>query len=322
MEQEARQKGNFEALARRYSEDPETRTRAGSIGGVAAIHLSGWPNVLDAVATLRPGDISRVVSSEYGYHVFTRRGPVPEATVTGAHIVIAHADAPWIGMAARGKIPQRSRDDAFAIAARLYQRARENSAEFPHLVAEHSEHQDAARAGDFGTWSTREPTGYPREIETLAQLAVGEVAEPIDSIFGVQVIVRTPNRARERFATTQIHLGFDSAAAMHAPMSKALAFSRAQTLIDALKQDPARFGNFQETSCCIDILEVIQGREQPSLEAALAQMLPGEIADQPVESAVEYTIPKRLELSALPKAPPIRFELLDATSAATQSRLQ
>jgi PPIC-type peptidyl-prolyl cis-trans isomerase-like protein len=316
----ARQQGNFDELARRYSEDPERRSRGGSLGGVVALHLAAWPSVLDAVATLRPGDISNVVSTEYGYHVLARRPPAPEATVSGAHIVIAHAGAPWIQVAGRHEIPERSRDEAFAIAAQLYDLARGNAAAFPQLVASHSDHRDAARGGDMGSWSTREPSGYPREIETLAQLEVGEVAEPIDSLFGVQVIVRTPNRVRERYAATQIYLRFDANAAAPDAMSKGAVLSQARGLIDILKRDPTRFRSFQEESCCTDVLEIIEGRHAPDLVSTLASLASGQIADTPVEDATRYTIPKRLELSALPRARPIRFDLPDAAEAPLPAR--
>jgi hypothetical protein len=201
------------------------------------------------------------------------------------------------------------------IAARLYDLARVNPTELPRLIASHSDHRDAAIGGDMGSWSTREPTGYPREIETLAQLDVGEVAEPIDSLFGVQVIVRTPNRVRNKYAATQIYLGFD--ATMPAPhvTSKAAALSRASTFAETLQKDPSRFGELQKEWCCTDILELIEGREPPALVSALENLSPGQIADTPVEDATRYIIPMRLDLSALPPLREVRFDLPGAADA-------
>jgi hypothetical protein len=302
----AREQANFETLAREFSEEPESRERGGSLGGVMAQHLSAWPQVLDAVATLNAGDVSDVVATEYGYHVFSRRAPVPEAIVSGAHVVIAHDSAPWIATAARGPLHRRSRAEAFTIARRIVERARENPQTFPELVAEYSEHRDAARAGDFGAWSTREPTGYVREVETLARLDVGEIAEPIDTMFGVQVIQRTPNRNRERYAVTQIILPFAAAEPNDHGSSRVTVLQKARELSAALREDPSRFEGFQRRWCCSEVSEVIEGRDLPALEAALAHLAPGQIGAEPIvdEDQQRYTILKRLDPNTLPPLVP------------------
>jgi hypothetical protein len=308
--QTARERGHFAELARRYSEDPSTRERGGSLGGVAAGHLSAWPQVIDALEKLQPGEVSDAVETPFGYHVLYRRPPVPLLTVSGAHIVIAHADAPWIALAARGEVPARSRAEALALARRLFEQARARPDQFAQLVEAWSEHRDAARSGDFGTWSTHEISGLPREIETLAQLQVGEVAEPIDTLFGYQVIQRTPNRVRDRYAMQKIQLRFDPERADGAPGSKSQVYAQARDIAARLRSEPASFAKLQQQHCCPEVWEIIEGRQLPALEQALARLSPGQIAPEPIEDvAVEYLIPQRLELGALPPARPTRFEL-------------
>lgn len=60
-----------------------------------------------------------------------------------------------------------------------------------------------------------------------------------------------------------------------------------------------------------------EGREIPALEAVLARLAPGQIAAEPVEDVdVEYLIPRRVELAALPRVPEPRFELPAGPAAA------
>ena len=251
LARQAQEQGNFAELARQYSEDATTNQRGGSLGGVVAGHLSAWPGVLDAVATLKPGEVSRVVETEYGYHLLYRRPAAPEAVVSGSHIVIAHIDAPWIALAARGALPNRSREDALALAHRLCEQARRAPGDFAKLVNEYSEHRDAARGGDFGSWSTREASGYPREIETLAQLDVGEVAEPLDTVFGYQVILRTPNRPRASYAMTKIQLRFDASRPEVDPYSKPSIHAKAQQLARLLRQRPQNSRNIRRKGAAV-----------------------------------------------------------------------
>jgi hypothetical protein len=176
-------------------------------------------------------------------------------------------------------------------------------------VQQHSEHRDAARAGDFGTWSTLAPTPYPREIETLASLEVGEVAPPRDTLFGYQVIRRMPDRPRREFAMVRLQLRFDPAAPDAEPSSKASVSKQANALAEKIRRDPSHFDVWQKENCCLQIDRVVEGTNVPALEVALAQLEPGEIAPEPIEGNLEYLIAKRLELSALPSLPATRFDL-------------
>lgn len=306
----ARSGADFAALAREFSEEPETSERGGSLGALVARHLSAWPNVLDAVATLKVGEVSDVVETPFGYHVLLRRPVPPEATVTGSHVVIGHSQAPWLRLAARGKVPTRSRAEAWAIARRLFDEARANPGHFRELVAEYSEHRDASRGGDFGTWSTREPSGYPREVETLASLRVGETAAPLDTSFGIQIILREEARPRRRFAMEQIQIPFDATKPDGDATARPAIQGTALKVAEILRSEPSRFRSFQERWCCLDVVELIEGREGPELERMLTQLNPGQIAAAPLEEpTVQFVIVKRRELYALPPASKPRFEL-------------
>lgn len=310
LAERARRERNFDALAREFSEDPTTAGRGGSLGGIPALNLAPWPQVLDAVATLGTGDVSDVVETAFGYHVFLRRAPPPEETVSGAHIVIAHAHAPWLQTAARGSLPARSREEAIEIAWRIHEIAQREPSRFTELVRDYSEHKDAARDGDIGAWSTREPSDYPREVETLRGLAVGETSKPVETLFGVQVLHRTPNRPRPRYAAHILQFMFDPDAPDGSATSDVEVYRAATGVISQLREKPELFAELQAKYCCDVVLDIEQGRDAPSLEAALADLAPGDVANEPVRlGPAVYVIAKRLNQAVLPERRPIFYEL-------------
>ncbi|HYQ15282.1 MAG TPA: peptidylprolyl isomerase [Polyangiaceae bacterium] len=306
---DARGGQDFGELARRYSDDLSTAANGGSLHGITGPHLWPWPNVLDALATLEPGGVSRVVETQYGFHVFKLEAAPPEATVSGLHIVIAHDSAPGLDAVARRKVPSRSRQEALALAAQIYEQARAAPSDFAQLAERYSDHQDAARGGDFGSWSTHEPTGLYREVELLSRLAVGEIAPPIDTPYGLQIFQRTPNRPRKEYAMVKLQLRFDPTLPDSDPSSRSSAYGNARQLAALLREHPARFSALQTEYCCPRPIRVVEGRDLPALEAALATLTPGQVGSEPIADPVEFLIPKRLELSALPERPKTRFAL-------------
>jgi parvulin-like peptidyl-prolyl isomerase len=76
--------GNFAALARQYSEDPSSRERGGDLG---TFERNTHTRIFDDAAfALRPGAISAVVQTEYGFHVIkmTAREAAREQTLLEA----------------------------------------------------------------------------------------------------------------------------------------------------------------------------------------------------------------------------------------------
>lgn len=301
----------FGEFARRYSEDLTTRDRGGSLGGTSADQLKRWPAVLDALAATAPGQVSRVVETEYGFHILYRSPPPPEKSAAGAHIVIAHDDARWIRFVARGAIQRRSRADAISLAAHLYELLRQQPDRFDELVDRYSDHRDATRRGDFGTWSNRAPTPFTREVEVLTALAVGEVAPPLDTRFGIQIIRRLPNVERRDYAMTAIRLRYDPKAKLEEPLSRLEVGARANALAKGVTSDPKQFGVLQKELCCPFVERWEDGRGSPVLTTLLERMQPGEIAKEPVETDSSFVIAKRLVLEP-PTWPSTVYDLPDA----------
>jgi hypothetical protein len=303
---------NFAELARVHSEDPMTRERGGSLGGVWALHLSSWPDVLDALTVVRPGEVSDVVETEYGFHVLYRSVPPPEQVVSGARIVIGHEQAPFLAQLRGAPLPVRERGQALALANEVYAQASARPDRFQELVARYSEHPDAALAGDLGQWSTREPTEYPTQIETLSGLAVGEIAKPLETLFGWEILLRTANRERPVYAMTPLEVSASVEASASGveerTASGELPLQRALQLAQMLREQPERFDELQRKNCCNYVVQWPEGRGWPPLLRVLQSMQPGQIAAEPIRLGPSYVIPKRVP--ARPEAPrQTRFDL-------------
>jgi hypothetical protein len=228
--------------------------------------------------------------------------------VSGAHIVIGHEYAPWLAALARDRLPARTREQALALAHEVYAQARTEPQRFRELVGRYSEHRTAAAGGDFGSYSTREPNWFPRQVEVLSHLQSGEVAPPIETAVGFEIIQRTPERARRLYAMSSLWLPFDPDAPDAEPSSRASVLARARAYIVEIAGDPRRLDALQEAVCCTYVQQWFDGRGTPALTSMLERLRPEQVAPEPVQSESYYVIAKRIE----PKpelTPAPRFEL-------------
>jgi hypothetical protein len=299
---------SFAELAREHSEDITSKERGGSLGGLTAYQFSIWPQVLDALAALPAGTSSKVVETRYGFHVFHRAPPPPRMTLTGARIVIGYDSAQWLRVVGRGALPSRTREEARTLARRIYEQAKQQPSNFDALVARHSEHIDAIEGGDIGTWSTLEPCDLPRELEVLRGLTVGEIAPPLDTLFGYEVIRRVPERPRKEYAAQMIRLEFKPEAAEGDPSSRTAIGARAKSVADLLAKEPSRFGEQQQEVCCASDQQWQEGRGFPAIMHAVRPLTPGQIAREPVAADVAYYVVKRSQPVPIARSSP-QFEL-------------
>jgi len=238
-----------------------------------------------------------VVETRWGFHVLLWNQPPPLETLSGSRIIIGHQQAPWLGISymARGAVVHRSREDAWALATRIYEQARREPERFDELVQTYSEHLDATRGGDFGSWSSREPTQFPRELATLRGLQPGDIAPPLDSLFGFQIIRRTANRPRTVYHMAAIRMPFSVKAPPESPNSARRVLDEIRSRYAEIRRDPARFDQLREEGCCIKVSEVIEGRQPDILVSTLERLAPGEIAPEPLEYGPTYMIVKLLD---------------------------
>lgn len=293
----------FEQLAANYSEDSTNAERGGTLGGVSGLALTLWPQIGDALAVLQPGQTSMVIETPYGFHILKRNPPPPEQAVSATHILIGYDSAPFFrGLQLIPEAPHRTRAEAAELARDVYQRARRDPSAFPALVARYSEHRDASLQGDWGQWSTREAQAPARELERVAQLAVGEISAPIDTASGYQILMRTPNRERAEYAHQAIEVLYDPRATAGGPDSEGAARERAQGVAAQLAADPSRFDALRTELCCTETHVWRDGREDPALGVALADMAIGQVRTTPVQKLGAFAFLRRLDPRSVPPA--------------------
>jgi len=307
----------FERVASEQSDDLRSRRFGGRLGALSAFYISQWPVLLDALAAIPPGAVSAVVETEFGYHILRREQPPAATELAGRRLVVGYEEAPWLGFSLRpGKaLPKRKRADAERIASELSTALRREPARFDEFVREHSELSDAARGGDLGVWSNREPTSLPFELMTLGELEVGAVSEPIDTYLGFEILIRDPVQPRQRYAASVIRLAFDPNAPAPAEASRRSVLQRAESIARKLKRDPSQLARFQENFCCRDPERWSEGREPVGMLPDFASLADGAISAAPIVSDSNFIIAKRLNPEALPAEAPIRFELPNPDSA-------
>jgi hypothetical protein len=323
-DQARRRPEQFAELARQYSEDITNREQGGSLAGLRASQLLFWPQVLDAFAAIRPGEVSEPVETRFGFHVFLRQAPPVEEGISGQHIVISHDRVTWSRMATcKDELPTRTREQALSLATTVFQAVQAQPESFPDAVQKYSEDCDVAVGGDFGSWSTREVAPFERRLEVLRSLAPGETAPPRETHVGFEIIRRTHERPRQRFAAELISVQFDPWAAASQPTSRENALRKATDAARELKLQPARFTEFQSLYCCSDPFLWEEGREPPGLRSSLESMQPGDMSPEPVRASAAYMLARKLDPVefAFPAQPMAELELPSAQGVALETLL-
>lgn len=308
---------HFPELAGQYSEDLSSRDEGGALGNYAAVQLSPWPQVLDALSALKAGQTSKVVETAYGFHVFCRSQLPREEYLSGTHIVIGHDQALWLSVFARGPRPSRRREQALAVANDIYREAQAHPERFAELVQRYSEHRDAIADGDFGVWSTHEASPFPPRMKRLEELAMGQVGRPVETALGFEIIERTALRQRDQYRAAvlvfRIAREYTDAPTDPSPEARAEALHRAEAALLQLREDPKGFD-----ASDVSVAQWEEGRENPELTRVLARLEPGQITPEPVDTEYGFVLARRLE--PLPIEPqhyevelpaPKRRELID-----------
>jgi hypothetical protein len=262
-----------------------------------------WSRALDVLAAIHPGEVSDVVETDFGFHVFLRRSPPPAASVSGERLVIGYDEAPWLHrFLARAPVAKRSRDEAWALALRIHAELETQPQQFERWVALASDHQDAIRGGDLGSWSTREPSPYPSAIEVLSELEVGQVSAPFDTGVGVQIVRRTAERPRRHYGAEMILSPFDPAQPDVDPASGASTLRRLEEAARVLETHPERFDDIAVEHGGKIIRHWSEGRDFGIAERALDSLDVGEIAPSPIRlNPSRYALLRRAADAPAPK---------------------
>ncbi|MFV2002241.1 MAG: peptidylprolyl isomerase, partial [Paracoccaceae bacterium] len=191
---------NFARAAREYSQAPEA-ARGGSLGWREASQFP--PEIRKKLLALRPGQISDVMRSSFGFHIIrldAKRSAQDKQVINETrvrHILLRTSEV-------------FSADDA-RIQLQRFRRRLLNGEDFSVLARAYSQDPASAQAGGEVGW-VMPGVMVPRFQKAMDALAVNEISEPVLTRFGlhlIQVMDRRQldaNRAREREAARrQIH---------------------------------------------------------------------------------------------------------------------
>jgi peptidyl-prolyl cis-trans isomerase SurA len=184
-----RQGADFRQVAAAYSDAPDA-LQGGAMGWRQASRL---PTLFaDALATLRPGQVSELLRSSNGFHIVrlnNQRGgaaPMLVNQTRARHILIKASE-----LISEAEARNRLR----ALKERL-----DNNANFAELARLHSEDASASKGGELG-WLSPGDT-VPEFERAMNALQPGQVSDPVQSPFGwhlIQVLERrTEDLSRER----------------------------------------------------------------------------------------------------------------------------
>jgi hypothetical protein len=130
----------------------------------------------------------------------------------------------------------------------------------------------------------------------------------MDTLFGVQIILRTEDRPRVVYSSSSIQRAFNPEAPAGDSESEAAVLQQMTALADSLRLDPDRFEHLPPEWCCAQQKTWLAGTELARYEAPLERLLPGQITAQPFKDLNNYVISKRLTPAALAR-PSLLFEL-------------
>ena len=167
---------DFEELARKYSTDRTVTTNGGHLGYIASGSL---PYRFEHAAyALKPGQISNVVESNAGYHIL-KGGPRRPAkgTVKASHIL--KKIAPDATPEEEARIKQQVDS--------LYLYLSQNPDQFEAVALKESEDPGSARMGGMIGWFSSGMM-VPEFSEKAFEINVGEVGEPVRTMFGWHII--------------------------------------------------------------------------------------------------------------------------------------
>jgi peptidyl-prolyl cis-trans isomerase NIMA-interacting 1 len=173
--------GGFAELARRWSDDPAAARTDGYLGIIRRGELDiAFEN---ALFRLRPGEVSGVVETDYGWHVIKR---LPVLRFRAHHILIA-----WRGAKLATSAATRTKEQALALAQEVRLQATAPRPDLCRLARRYSDDaSNAAGCGDLGVLS-RGSLPPPLD-EALFRLRPGQVSEVLESPYGYHILWREP----------------------------------------------------------------------------------------------------------------------------------
>lgn len=289
--------GEFAALAAKHTDRAGTAAWGGALGveGTGGVPMP----VVNALFSIEEKRISKVVRSEQGFHIVTRR-PLPTGRVFGAEILIAHKGAEF--PITRRRDVTRTRPEADELARSIVAQLNAGG-KFDQFV-DRSDARSAVLGGDLGAVDPMALITRPLVAHALGVMAVGATAV-VETPDGFHVLLKKAPREVHSYAVREVFLSHSDAPLARyyvSGMSRAEAQKKASDLLSTIKKKPGSLDtlalDYCRTPICINNgywrWEESRGAD-PEVEAALGKLPIGALVPIPIESAAGFHIVRRVD---------------------------
>ena len=172
---------DFATLAKQYSEDPGTKADGGDIGyfprGVLVKEFT------DVAFSLKEGEISDIVETQYGYHIIKVEGIRTTTDASGNEVKEVRARHILRTLA--------DQDVAIKQLSEMREKILSGEVTFEMMAMEYSEDVDSRNLGGKLDWQTQETllqVNIPSFYVEAKKLQKGEISEPFKSNFGYHIL--------------------------------------------------------------------------------------------------------------------------------------
>lgn len=173
--------GDFDQLARQYSQDRGSSSRGGRMGWIVA---NRYPYAFEEAAfTLPLNQISEVIESPQGYHILKGGKHRPAR----GSVLVAHIMKMTQGMDEAQKAKAREQIDS------LYQVVIANPESFEKVAAKYSDDKGSARMGGKLNWFSAGEMVEPFDSASFA-LTDGKISQPVETMYGYHIIRRIDHK--------------------------------------------------------------------------------------------------------------------------------
>lgn len=300
----ARAPGEFETLARERSDDVRTARYSGDLGVVSATSLP--EEVLDALAAMSVGQVSRAFETPEGFEIVAWHPPPSPMNVAASRLVVKYAGASPIGRHPE-RYANRSFDEALAMADDLARRGAANPVEFEKLVEDASEDFDPTGGGDIGVVSVIEGDSSSFAAHVISKLEAGAVSGPVVDTDGISVYRRTARLDRKRVASRDLVFRVDEETTQEAARQHANSALRLLLLGRPFEQVAKEV--CEEPRCVMENSAWQVGRGFASFERALQAVPEGRFVRATLQSPSGYHVVQRVRPDSVPEPSPKRFDL-------------
>lgn len=289
--------GSFAKLAGEFSDDVITAPHGGYLGVRRAVSLPGA--MVDALSEVKPGEVSRVVESDAGFHILMRHDVPKNELLSAREIIIKGGEATGGWWRPNVEHVTRTDDHARRRLEDIQRNVGTDLAAFEAAVEHESEGYDAIAGGDWGSRWLYDETGDPLAMGMIRDLAVGQVSPILEATDGFHIFQRIPNTERQRLTVSEVVVVHqESDIAPEAGRTKVQARALAEQALADWRSGRVTYDKLFETYCahvrCAKPPTTWEtGAGIPGYDQAISRLEVGAWSPSPLETPVGYHVLRR-----------------------------